>query len=92
MQPVEVQTLMNGEPKSVVMPPLHHPLGAGSPELVAGPDVIVGDLAEMSQFGINGTLSGWEWERLLVITAISRWIGSHCRTLIIRLFRRTSTA
>jgi hypothetical protein len=58
MQPIEVQILVNGEPQSVVMPPLRHALGAESPLLVAGPDVIVGDLPEMAQYGINGSFVG----------------------------------
>src|SRR5882724_4829344 len=40
MQPVEVQTLVNGETKSVVMPPLRGAAGAEGPTLVSGPDVI----------------------------------------------------
>src|SRR5437773_7467887 len=44
MQPIEVQTLVNGETKSVVMPPLRATAGADAPALVSGPDVIVGDL------------------------------------------------
>jgi hypothetical protein len=58
MQPIEVQTLVNGETKSVVMPPLRGAAGAESPTLVPGPDVIVGDLPEMAQFGSNGNFVG----------------------------------
>src|SRR5262252_5009087 len=58
MQPIEVQTLVNGETKSVVMPPLPGAAGADAPTLVSGPDVIVGDLPDMAQFGSNGTLVG----------------------------------
>ena len=58
MQPIEVQTLVNGETKSVVMPPLRATAGADAPTLVSGPDVIVGDLPEMAQYGSNGTFVG----------------------------------
>jgi hypothetical protein len=58
MQPIEVQTLVNGETKSVVMPPLRGATGTDAPALVSGPDVIVGDLPDMAQFGSNGTFVG----------------------------------
>src|SRR5262245_46113692 len=51
MQPIEVQTLVNGEIESVVMPPLHSATSGNTPTLVAGPDVIVGELPEMAQYG-----------------------------------------
>jgi hypothetical protein len=56
MQPIEVQTLVNGETKSVVMPPLHGAPGPNTPTLVAGPDVIVGDLPGVQQGG-NDTVN-----------------------------------
>ncbi len=55
MQPVEVQTIVNGELRSVVMPPLQGAAGGETPTLVPGPDVIVGALPEMAQYGSNGT-------------------------------------
>ena len=54
MQPVEVQTVVNGETRSVAVPSLHQPLPGTSP----GPDVIVGDLPAMQQFGSAGTQVG----------------------------------
>ena len=54
MQPIEVTQLVNGEPKSMVMPALHRPLPGTTP----GPDVIVGDLPAMQQFGSAGTQVG----------------------------------
>ena len=54
MQPVEVQRVSNGETRSVVMPAIHQPLPGTSP----GPDVIVGDLPAMQQFGSAGTQVG----------------------------------
>jgi hypothetical protein len=54
MQPVEVQTFVKGETRSVVMPSVHQPLPGTSP----GPDVIVGDLPTMQQFGTDGTQVG----------------------------------
>jgi hypothetical protein len=54
LQPIEVQRVVNGEIKSVVMPSLHQPLPGTTP----GPDVIVGDLPDMEQFGSAGTQVG----------------------------------
>jgi hypothetical protein len=56
MQPIEVETLMHGEVKSLVMPPLREAAGGETPTLVAGPDVIVGELPEMAQYG-NDTVN-----------------------------------
>ena len=54
MQPVEVRTIVNGETKSAVVPSLPQPRPGTSP----GPDVIVGDLPAMQQFGTAGTQVG----------------------------------
>jgi hypothetical protein len=51
MQPIEIDQLVNGEPRSMVMPPLQHGVDSATPTLVPGPDVIVGDLPEMAQYG-----------------------------------------
>src|SRR5438105_2516660 len=56
MQPVEITQLVNGEIKSVVMPPLGSANGRETPTLVPGPDVIVGELPEMAQYG-NDTVN-----------------------------------
>src|SRR5207249_355796 len=48
MQPIEVTQLVNGEPKSMVMPPLHVP-HVPLPGTTPGPDVIVGDLPAVQQ-------------------------------------------
>jgi len=58
MRPIEITQLVNGEPKSVVMPPLRGAAGPGTPTLVPGPDVIVGDLPDVGQFGSNGSFVG----------------------------------
>src|SRR5438094_1608723 len=68
MQPIEVRTIVNGEIQSAIMPPLRGlpdrseaqagATGAETPTLVAGPDVIVGDLPEMAQYGRNGSFVG----------------------------------
>ncbi|MGC2353535.1 MAG: hypothetical protein WA496_09070, partial [Candidatus Udaeobacter sp.] len=44
MQPIEVETLVNGETRSVAMPALPSGLAGDRLALVHGPDVIVGDL------------------------------------------------
>ncbi len=49
MQPIEIDQLVNGEPRSMVMPPVQHGVDSATPTLVPGPDVIVGDLPEMAQ-------------------------------------------
>ena len=61
MQPIEVRTIVNNETQSAIMPPLRALLhrreaqagatGAETPTAVAGPDVIVGELPEMAQYG-----------------------------------------
>jgi hypothetical protein len=58
LQPVEITQLVNGAPKSIVMPPLREKAGRETPALVQGPDVIVGDLPDMEQAGINGNFVG----------------------------------
>jgi hypothetical protein len=58
MQPVEIKELVNGELKEVTVPPLHHAAGAEAPTATHGPDVIVGDLPILQQFGSAGTQVG----------------------------------
>src|SRR5215510_3553144 len=68
MQPIEVRTIVNGEVQSAIMPPLRGlspsseaqagATGAEAPTRVAGPDVIVGDLPEMAQYGRAGSFVG----------------------------------
>ncbi|HEX4708353.1 MAG TPA: hypothetical protein VH229_11565, partial [Candidatus Udaeobacter sp.] len=56
MQPIEIRQLVNGETKSVAMPPLNGAAGSQTPQLVPGPDVIVGELPQVQQFG-NDTVN-----------------------------------
>ena len=56
MEPIEIDQLVNGQLKSMAMPPLRHGVGSETPTLVPGPDVIVGDLPEMAQYG-NDTVN-----------------------------------
>jgi hypothetical protein len=58
VQPTEVTQLVNGRLKSVVMPPMQHATGPGVPNLVSGPDVIVGDIEDVDQQGNNATQVG----------------------------------
>jgi hypothetical protein len=58
VQPVEISELANGELKTVTMPPLHSAADAESPTAMHGPDVIVGDLPNLQQFGSAGTRVG----------------------------------
>src|SRR5438034_700044 len=58
MQPVEIETLVNGEVRSAVMPPLQGAGGSPSVGTAPGPDVIVGDLPSVEQGGSSGTFVG----------------------------------
>ncbi len=57
MRPIEITQLVNGEVKSVEMPPLRG-LAGERPTQAMGPDVIVGDMPDMEQFGSAGTQVG----------------------------------
>ena len=50
MQPIQIDQLLNGETKSMALPPMQHAVGPGVPNLVPGPDVIVGDVEDVAQF------------------------------------------
>jgi hypothetical protein len=50
MRPIQIDYLVRGETKSMVMPPMQHAVGSGEPNLVPGPDVIVGDVEDVTQF------------------------------------------
>jgi hypothetical protein len=57
MYPIEITTVVNGAVQSSILPPR----GGGAqsvPDVVPGPDVIVGDLPSMAQFGSSGTQVG----------------------------------
>jgi hypothetical protein len=56
MQPTEVTQVANGQPQSITMPSLQHAVGSDTPS--AGPDVIVGDIEDVSQMGSAGTQVG----------------------------------
>src|SRR5438067_6048034 len=58
MQPIQIDHLIRGETKSMVMPPMQHAVGAAVPNLVPGPDVIVGDLESVEQAGNDATSVG----------------------------------
>ena len=50
MRPIQIDYLVNGETKSMIMPPMQHAVDSGAPNLVPGPDVIVGDVEDVAQF------------------------------------------
>ena len=58
MQPIQITHIANGQPQSMVMPQMHHATGSGPTTLVPGPDVIVGDIEDVSQMGNNATQVG----------------------------------
>src|SRR5260370_11712211 len=58
MQPIEITQVANGQPQSMVMPSLRHAVSPGLPNLVPGPDVIVGNIEDVSQMGSAGTQVG----------------------------------
>jgi hypothetical protein len=52
MQPIEINHFVNGELKWLVMPPLRGAVsGTNPPDLVPGPDVIVGDIEDIEEDG-----------------------------------------
>ena len=58
MQPIEIDELVNGKTNSMVMPAMQHTVGPEAPDLVAGPDVIVGNVQDVAQMGSAGTQVG----------------------------------
>ena len=50
MQPIQIDQIVRGETKSMVMPPMQHAVDPAVPNLVPGPDVIVGDVEDVAQF------------------------------------------
>jgi hypothetical protein len=58
MQPIQIDQVVNGETKSMSMPPVQHALSPGTPNLVPGPDVIVGDIEDVDDQGNNATQVG----------------------------------
>ncbi|HEY5446499.1 MAG TPA: hypothetical protein VIJ87_18975, partial [Pyrinomonadaceae bacterium] len=58
MQPIEITQVVNGKPKSIMVPPLSQRAGPDTPTLVPGPDIIVGDLPDMVQVGSEGSQVG----------------------------------
>jgi hypothetical protein len=90
MQPIEVETVINGETTSAVMPPVPGTAEQQAPALVPGPDIIVGDLPQLQQGGndtVNHLLDS-EWEQRRVTMAISRLIDFNCLTQITRSSRK----
>jgi hypothetical protein len=59
MQAIEINQLVNGELKSLVMPPLRGAVGGtNAPDLVPGPDVIVGDIEDIEEPGSTASQVG----------------------------------
>jgi hypothetical protein len=58
MQPIQIDHIVQGETQSMVMPSLQHAAGPGTPNLIPGPDVIVGDIEGVDQQGSNATQVG----------------------------------
>jgi hypothetical protein len=50
MQPIQIDQIVRGQTKSINMPPMQHAVGPAAPNLVPGPDVIVGDVEDVAQF------------------------------------------
>jgi len=57
MYPIEITMLVNGAPQSAILPP-RSGRTPNVPDAVPGPDVIVGDLPSLQQFGSSGTQVG----------------------------------
>ena len=58
MRPIEITHVANGKAQSVMMPPLQHRVSPETPNLVPGPDVIVGDIEDVDQMGNTATQVG----------------------------------
>src|SRR5262245_9275511 len=58
MQPIQITEVVNGKPKSVVVPPLSQGASRGAGTFVPGPDITVGDLPDMVQVGSEGSQVG----------------------------------
>ena len=58
MQPIQIDQIVRGETKSMGMPPMQHEVDPAVPNLVAGPDVIVGNIENVAQQGSAGTQVG----------------------------------
>src|SRR5213080_1546727 len=56
MRPIQIDQLVNGETRSMVLPALRGATGADA--TVPGPDVIVGEIESVQQFGNAGTQVG----------------------------------
>jgi hypothetical protein len=56
MYPIEIAQVVNGAVQSAILPARGG--GAQNPEAVSGPDVIIGDLPSMGQYGSDGTQVG----------------------------------
>jgi hypothetical protein len=57
MYPIEITTLVNGAATSSILPPRKGG-SANAPEAVPGPDIIVGDMSNLTHFGSAGTQVG----------------------------------
>ena len=83
MQPIEIRQLVNGETKSVEMPPLQGAAGGEAPTLTQGPRcdcwgaLRVNAIRERRHSGGSGGL-----EQIPAMLATNRWIGFHRRTTI----------
>src|SRR5256714_10290721 len=58
MQPIQIEQLVTGETKSMVMPHVQHEADPAVPTLVPGPDVIVGNIEDVDQQGRAGSQGG----------------------------------
>ena len=57
MYPIEITTVVDGAAQSSIMPP-RTGRTPNAPDVVPGPDIIVGDLPDLEQFGAGGTQVG----------------------------------
>ena len=93
MQPIQIDTVVRGETKSMVMPPMQHAVSPGVPDLVPGPRCYCWRFGiRRCKLGMMQPLSGLESGRFRATTATSQSIGTHCPIPIIRLFHKTFIA
>jgi hypothetical protein len=56
--PIEITKIVDGESKSSTLPPRRRGGTPGRQTIVPGPDIIVGDMSELGQYGAAGTQVG----------------------------------
>ena len=95
MQPIQIDQIVRGETKSMVMPPMQHAVSPWSAKSCARPGCYCwrcGRRGTIWEYLLSGRRLVWPSEQSLATTATSQSIGLRCPIPIILSFRRTSIA